>query len=306
MKLIIVKILYLLGSFFLTCYLENLFSMRMGSMQSLLNIVVALHCEAKPLIRFYRLKKITPTAQQKIPYSLFTNNDNSIYLIISGVGKIKMAAATAFLYFFTGGKSWATFLNIGIAGSAAIPIGEAILANKITEFSTTRHAYPFIPFKKFAQCHLTTYDLPHCEFPFGMIDMEGSAFFQVATSYVTQEQVQVLKIISDGPEKSYDYLNEKIVTDLIENRLDKIQEICDYLMILSKQERALEFDSSMLYPFQNAWHFTHSQILQLKDYLRRWFSLLGNENPFQFCQHEKNADLVINKIKSKLDFTMNN
>lgn len=268
-------------------------------MHSILNIIVALHCEAAPIIGFFGLKKIS----EKLPFSIFVNREKTIYLILSGVGKIKMSAATAFLYFYTGRKQGTSFLNIGIAGSAEISLGSAVLANKIIDFSTGRNNYPFIPFKNLPQTTLITHDLSQKNFPStGMIDMEGSAFFQTAALFVTQEQIQIIKIISDSHEKSFEELNKSTVENLINNKLDQIKEVCHYLTDLSHHENALELNENILTSFQTNWHFTHSQTEQLREYLRRWFILEDPHDPLHFCQNEKNAADVIKKLKSKLDY----
>src|SRR5690348_6346061 len=100
----------------------------MTAIQPILNIVVALHSEAKPLIEYYYLKKI---CSETLPFPVFSNKDRSIHLVVSGIGKIKTAAATTFLHCLTGNKSFSCFLNIGISGSSQYPIGALILAAKI-------------------------------------------------------------------------------------------------------------------------------------------------------------------------------
>src|SRR5689334_9443081 len=106
-----------------------------------LNIVVALHCEAKSLIEYFQLKKIM---QHNLPFPIFVNKDKNIHLIISGVGKIKAAAATTFLAMWTDRLTACTFLNVGIAGATQFARDNFIIAHKIIEDSTQRSWYPFV------------------------------------------------------------------------------------------------------------------------------------------------------------------
>ena len=66
--------------------------------------VIALHAEAAPIIKFLKLKNVNI---QSI-FTIYTNEEIGHALIVSGVGAIKSAAATAFLkaYFKIKGKSY--------------------------------------------------------------------------------------------------------------------------------------------------------------------------------------------------------
>lgn len=270
---------------------------------SLLHFVVALPCEAKPLIAHFRLTKISTLS---LPFPIFVNTKKTIYLIVSGVGKIRMAAATTFLHHFTGSHSAACFCNIGIAGASQFPLGTAILVNKIIEYSTQRCWYPFInSLKNMTQSLLTTHDLPQSHYPANsMVDMEGSAFFQTASCFVTQEQIQLLKIISDGHFDDQQKINAAAVQQLLTNKLADIQIIANYLMTLSENEFSLIPPCNALATFQSTWHFTHHQTLQLKEYLRRWKIQCNNQEALLICQHEKNAAAVIKKIAAALENTL--
>lgn len=266
----------------------------------LLHFVVALSCEAKPLIIHFGLKKISAIP---LPYSIFVNTSQTIYLIVTGIGKTRVAAATAFLYSYTGRQAATCFFNIGIAGAAQFSLGDTILANKITEHSTGRCWYPFTSLlKNISQGTLTTHDLPQRHYPaVGMVDMEGAAFFQTASHFVTQEQVLVLKIISDNHADDQHQINTASVQKWLENQLPIIRMMSDYLIELSKNEFRLTISSDALSLFQQEWHFTHHQTLQLKEYLRRWNILRKNQDPFLLCKQEKNANHVINKIAEQLE-----
>lgn len=266
----------------------------------ILNIVTALHCEAKPLIEHFQLKKISHV---DLPFSIFVNKEQTIYLIVTGIGKVKMAAGTTFLHCWTGSKPTSCFFNIGIAGSTQFALGDCILIHKIMENSTERCWYPFVSLiKNKNQGQLITHDVPQKTYPTaGLVDMEGSAFFQTASHFVSQEHIQVMKIVSDNNTSPQNQLNEDNVKQFITRNLSSISEVAHYLLNLSQQENDLDKNPDHLTEFQSTWHFTHSQTLQLKEYLRRWQKQITKINVWDFCKQEKNSAAVINKIMQKLE-----
>lgn len=267
--------------------------------QPILNIVVALHCEAKPLIENLKLKKIINPA---LPFSIFTNKH--IYLIIAGVGKIKAAIATTFLAQYTGSHQYSCYLNLGITGgSSQAKIGALFLINKVTDVSLQRNWYPFTSHLKFKnQTCLVTHDSPQTIYPnFGAIDMEASAFYQAATTFVTQEQVQILKVISDNQSEDMKQINENFVKELIQNNLNCILDVITQLLQLSQIESKMLVEPSQFESFLSKWHFTQTEQIQLREYLRRWQLQFPTEDSLLFCQNELKSKQVINKIIMKLD-----
>jgi len=261
----------------------------------ILNIVIALHPEAKPLIEYYHLRKITHI---DMPFTIYVNKEKTIYLIISGIGKIKIATATTFLYMWTGSKSHSTFLNIGLAGSKQFALEEGVLIHKITEMSTHKNGYPFVtPIKIKNQATLMTYDTPQKDYPMtGLMDMEGSAFFQTATHFVSVEQVQLFKVVSDADEKSLLAINHDQASQWINKNLKQIALLADYLISLSSQENQINMDDDLLEKFKTQWHFTYSQLLQLKKNLRHWRLHNRNLDVLDYCKHEKTAAHVNFKL----------
>ena len=52
-------------------------------MKGTLNLILALPAEASPIIRYFNLQLIISE-----PYKIYTNHDNSIRLVLSGIGKL--------------------------------------------------------------------------------------------------------------------------------------------------------------------------------------------------------------------------
>ena len=77
--------------------------------------VCALHCEAKPVIDFYRLKK----SHDDTAFDLYRGDD--MVCIISGTGKVASSAACAWLAARYADAASLAWINLGIAGAAHDP-----------------------------------------------------------------------------------------------------------------------------------------------------------------------------------------
>ena len=84
----------------------------------MIHFVVALPAEGKPLIDRYGLRRRTLRSD----YPIYEGND--ITLIVSGIGKVAAAAATACLHASTNDHRPGVWLNVGIAGHSQRPVGE--------------------------------------------------------------------------------------------------------------------------------------------------------------------------------------
>ena len=88
-----------------------------------INIVIAMKREAISLINYWNLKE-----NKK---NIFSNKENKINLIISGIGKKKAEKATFYIAENTNKENF--FLNIGIAGHKNFKLGDIILISKVTD-----------------------------------------------------------------------------------------------------------------------------------------------------------------------------
>ena len=89
----------------------------------MLCLVVALAAEARPLLAPHRLRGVSGH-----PYRICAGEQT--HLIVSGVGKVAAAAATAYLRALIGDAP-AAWLNIGIAGHGSQAVGTALLAQVV-------------------------------------------------------------------------------------------------------------------------------------------------------------------------------
>lgn len=264
--------------------------------KAILNIVTALDCEAHALIAHFKLVKIAVPNQ----FNVYCNAQGSIYLIVSGMGRVNAAAATAFLYAHSGAQPQTCFLNIGIAGHRDFDLAEIFLIHKVTDMSCRKSWYPFLP-KKTAlnTADLQTVDTVMDGYPEQALqDMEGSAFFQAASCFVDHEQVSLLKIISDNQQQDTQAINKAKVKLWFEHNISQIDAIVMAFLNRSQQESVVAARPDLT-EYLEKWHFTHYQQHQLREYLRRW-QVLSDEPFIEKVAQATSAKTVLKTMQQSL------
>lgn len=190
--------------------------------------VAAMHCEAKPVIDYYRLKK----SRIDHPFDLYQGDH--MLCVISGIGKSAVAAASAWVAALNREQASLAWINLGTAGSAQYAIGTALVINKITEGDSNHSFYP-VPLIE------TTLEAAHCltlnqassEYhPKHLFDMEASAFFATATRFSSAELVQCIKVISDNP-KQQTGRDKTRVSQLIAQNIEPLTRFAQSLQALN-------------------------------------------------------------------------
>lgn len=251
-----------------------------------LNICVALSAEAKWLIKHYRLKFIAGDSR----LSLFQSGP--IRLIVGGVGALSTASAMGFLQAHHI-ESHHTFLNIGIAGGALDCLGKAYLCDRLFDSELTSCFYPSIfKLKMLPFMSLCSVGLDHKGYRNdSLIDNEAYTFFACATRYVVQEQVAIVKIVSDYNDTSRRTISSASIVALFEDNCDEINAIINFLLTKTVEEAAL-LPQTDLSGFCQTWHFTYSQKNQLREYLRRAKVHNLLLNPAMFADLSKSSDVL--------------
>lgn len=229
----------------------------------MLCLVVALAAEARPLLAPHRLRGVSGH-----PYRICAGEQT--HLIVSGVGKVAAAAATAYLRALIGATP-AAWLNIGIAGHGRHAVGAALLAHKVVDVASAKPFYP--TFTAPPPCRTTLlHTVDRAQPPAGdaAYDMEASGFCQAAQRFATSERVHCLKVISDNPQSPYQALNAKKIEALIEAQLDVVARVGEHLHTLSQQLHALHADPPGFAELTARWPFTATQQHQLRGLLVRW------------------------------------
>jgi adenosylhomocysteine nucleosidase len=264
-------------------------------------IYIALPCEAKPLIEFYRLKKDLSVTY----FSIYTNN--TICLTVTGIGKTAIAAGIAYSQARYSTQSQPVMLNVGIVGHQLYALGELFLADKITDIDTGKQYYPPITFTPdCATAKLHTFSKPQSVYPqAALCDMEGAAFYETATRFATGELCHCLKIISDNAASPSDNINPQQVTGLIGGQLPGINNV-----MLALRQLAQELQPQFIAEYEQLlgkYHFTANEKIQLNKLLSRWRLIipLAEASLSDITAHNakdflKNLEQAVNTVKFDL------
>ncbi len=249
---------------------------RMSYRAGHVNVVVALSCEAKPLIKHFNLKRTSDRAGFKV-----YENDQDITLIVSGIGKTAMATACGYLAGLQNNSrlSKSAWLNMGIAGHQHAPIGKLLLVHKVTDSERDNVFYP--PLLLDIDCETTdliSVDTPETEYiDNSAYDMEGSAFYSTASRFVTSELVQVVKIVSDNSDQSAEHVTESKIQGWVRENLKLIVDIVEQLLSMSAEYQSIYSPSNEFQELADKVYLTSSQQVQLKRLVRRYHALGGTE-----------------------------
>lgn len=234
-------------------------------------IVTALMLEAAPIIDFFNLKK----DMKILPYSVFKGSD--IALIVSGVGKLKSAMASVYLYNMYGTGENDVLINIGFCGSGSksFETGSLLVVNKVTDMDTGRDYYPDVFFDAgipqiSIQCYskvVKAVDMPVQRDLF--CDMESAGIMEASKKFFFAHNVLILKIISDylEPER----LDKAKLKSYIEKKMPALRSIIEEMRHLNEGygEMSLEEENSAIQSLCLSLRFTQAMKLILTKEVRR-------------------------------------
>jgi len=127
--------------------------------------------------------------------------------------------------------------------------------------------YPGIYFPwKLKCCQLTTLASPSKKYLDGVaFDLEGSAFFNVTAKFVSIENIQLLKVVSDGAKSSYESITKKQVIELMMNCLTSLED----LIVATSENSLTDFSNikETLNEMQSKWHISVSMKKKLENQL---------------------------------------
>lgn len=264
----------------------------------MINIVTAFPGEARPLIDCLGL-----TAKDtRGPGTLY--HSGKCRLVVSGGGKARAAAATAWLQETGPLNGNAAWLNVGIAGHASRPVGDGALAHRITDHETGQSWYP-------PQVHglilttdtLVTVDIPESAYPEHVLyDMEATGFYPVACRSTTAELVQCYKVVSDNRDNPVAGVTPSQAEALISGRLADITRLVTVLDELSDAVIGRRVPENSITRFTSRWRFTVSQRHQLEKLLTRWDALLPEQPPWcNELQTRQQASQVLHWLEQRIN-----
>ncbi len=183
----------------------------------MINLIVALPAEAKPLNQYFGLKRIQPDGD----YPIYRNDD--IQLLLSGPGREQAADACQSLI----GSDTDYWLNIGIAGHPTATIGELFQVNHVYNRSTEKswklpcqHALS-LPHSRLITVNEAITDYPEN----ALYDMEAAGIIDRLAEHGQLARTTVLKVVSDNVENTAKQINGPLVKLLINNHLNTIDKL---------------------------------------------------------------------------------
>ena len=260
----------------------------------MINFVLALPSEARPLLTYFGLQGLDSSTD----FPLYEKD--GLRLIVTGIGKIAAAAATAYLHALRPTTS-AVWFNIGVAGHGEHAVGTPLLTHKIIDAASQRTYYPAFPFPP--PCQTTTLlsvDRPAETYPDSWAyDMEASGFCATACRFSTHELIHCLKVVSDNPQSSLHQLSAQKVEALIGEHLDLIDTLVQLLAPLAHELAERQQNPPFFAEFLQHWHFTVAQQHQLRRLLQHHFTLAPRQPlPDQDLKGLKKAKEVLAYLRA--------
>ena len=259
--------------------------------------VVALKAEAEMILAEFNMN-FDP---EFTLFQVFRNFEKTRWLILSGIGRHNSAAATTYLYMISKASRSTSWINLGIAGSGKGHYGDLCLVNKISNngFSNT---YPAsMPKVSFHKMNLFTTDVPLTDYTLHeLIDMEGSAFYDITNKLSGREFICLMKVISDGPNNDIEDLNKFKIRELIKLNIANIKTIVSYYEKLSMDQYQIIQQPKILSKILSQWHFSVSQKHRLENLIKRINILSKDEEITKLIKDCKNSRSVITILEEKI------
>ena len=163
----------------------------------MINICAALHCEAKPFIARYGMKR----QLRHKPFQVFEGE--RARLVVTGTGGVNAGCGVAYLLASNAPDSNDIIINIGTAGSVRFAAGTAVACNKAVNAATGKVFYPEMIWKHpFAEGSVATHVKPvsagDIDMDCDMADMECGFFYEAALFFMPAHRIHIVKIVSDN------------------------------------------------------------------------------------------------------------
>ena len=271
-------------------------------------ICSAMYIEAEPFIKTLSLKKDT----QITKFQIF-KNENYI-LIITGTGKVKSSIAATYMLTKYEPHESDIFLNIGFCGSKNLlnKLGQTFLCNKIIDNDTKKTYFTDILFKHpFRETNIETFSTPvnnnQINLNGELIDMESSALYETALTFMQPHQIFFIKIVSDYLNTNFNQNNLSNLRTLLNNSSKKIiLWITDLNLnytynkdILSPKDMELIDTLSDNLKLSCTMKNEFKQIIKYNELLNKGFSDIVSATLPLKCKSKKEGKIYLEEIKKR-------
>ena len=218
-------------------------------------VMMALYQEAHGLIRELKLKKNTAYA----PFEVFDNESAGIRLVVTGVGEIAAAAATAAVCARDGADTADFLVNIGCCAAGgcepadrdmdsgygaahAAQTGDLYVCHKITEQATGKTFYPDILYRHpWKERELVTgmQPLQRAAAHGALYDMEAAAVYQAGIRFFSPDRMIFLKVVSDSGVAGQGRMTAGTLAGLLEQHVKAVAGFLANLWKAADEEEAL-------------------------------------------------------------------
>ena len=252
-------------------------------------VMMALYQEAHGLIRELKLKKNTAYA----PFEVFDNESAGIRLVVTGVGEIAAAAATAAVCARDGADTADFLVNIGCCAAGgcepadrdmdsgygaahAAQTGDLYVCHKITEQATGKTFYPDILYRHpWKERELVTgmQPLQRAAAHGALYDMEAAAVYQAGIRFFSPDRMLFLKVVSDSGVAGQERMTADTLTGLLEQHVKEVAAFFTNLHEAAAEEETqrnggiLQEDEAVLERLFAALHCSQTMRASVRQYI---------------------------------------
>ncbi len=259
--------------------------------------------EAQCLIERFSLKRVE---SESTLFPVYESADQSVGLVISGIGKVNAAAATACLAMSSAnvGRPAKGWINFGIAGCGDAVYGAPFLGGKVTDGATDRSWYPIPTWPKktdLPRRPILSIDRPSDVYPKDgtLLEMEAAGFYPTALRTASVELVQVIKVVSDDPAHEISEINKEVVRSLCDEALAMTEPWLEAFLDLIGSESERLGDPHRMEKWTERYRFSVTQTHQLRRLLWEWVALSGGEG-LEPCPSIEQPKAALEEIRRKL------
>lgn len=184
----------------------------------------ALHCEAKSVIDYYRLSKISGRHN----FDIYQRGNTSC--VVSGMGADNMAHAIHWTKRFLPQQDSIYWINLGIAGHKTFALGTAVLINRASSANDHNPLLVSCDFSHdFVTAPLISLSQPQTDYDeIAVFDLEAHTFFLTTHQFSTVNRCQSIKIISDNSE-TLPTRDKAWISQIIADNMSRITQFAEQL-----------------------------------------------------------------------------
>lgn len=254
--------------------------------------VCALHCEAKPVIDLYRLKK----SHQENAFDLYLGDE--MICIISGIGKLASATACAWIAARYQTRASLAWINLGTAGAAEHEIGSLFSLNQVIDADSEQRFYPAASGASLPGHACLTLARASQEYQDKyLFDMEASGFMFAALRFSSAELTQCIKVVSDNNHHQTGRDRQR-VSELIKGHIETLHQSAKALAKTNRELAEIALPTESWQQLIELAHFSQTE----KNRLRVLWRYLMNRDfssttLLQQLAEHKSGKVIINTLE---------